>query len=59
MKTSKFYLAILYLIVGHLAVFPQKINNTLIESFQRNLINEKHAGSNVILINKENQIILE
>ncbi len=57
MKTSKFYLAILYLIVGHLAVFPQKINNTLIESFQRNLINEKHAGSNVILINKENQII--
>lgn len=56
-KPSDFYLSMLFFFAGYLFVFSQINNNGILENFQRNLIVEKHAGSNVILINKENRIV--
>lgn len=57
MKPSDLYLSMLFFFTGHLLVYSQIINNEILENFQRNLVVEKHAGSNVILINKENRIV--
>ena len=57
MKPSDLYLSMLFFFTGHLLIYSQIINNEILENFQRNLVFEKHAGSNVILIHKDNQVV--
>ena len=48
----------LFFFTGHLLIYSQIINNRILENFQRNLVVEKHAGSNIILIHKDNQVFI-